>query len=105
MNNRLGMAVRQIVLVAEPADLLLEVEESRAIFDGAKPVGDFTAGAVGDAGEQVAMGLLGEDLGHRRLRTQRGCKPVLQVTVPERSPVGNSRDATRTLTAWLIRRL
>src|SRR5690348_10131428 len=88
VDDRFGMAVREIVLVPEPADLLLEAE-SGAFVDGAKPVGDFTTGAVGDAGEQVAMGLLGEDLGHRRLRTH-SMKPVLQVTVPERSPVGNS---------------
>ena len=33
MDDRLRVAVREVVFVAEPADLLLEVEESRAFFD------------------------------------------------------------------------
>src|SRR5690242_1353391 len=96
MNDRLGVAVREVVLGAEPADLLLEAEESGAFVDGAQPVGYFTTGAVGNAGEQIAMGLLGEHLGHRRLRTQWGvsrsftprCLRVrLLATVPSRRVV------------------
>ena len=90
VDDRFGVAVREVVLAAEPADLLLEAEEGGAFVDGAEPVGDFTTGAMGDAGEHVAVGLFGEDLGHRRLRTHGVCwsfkSPCLSVrplaTVP-----------------------
>ncbi|GAA3302874.1 hypothetical protein GCM10020295_49950 [Streptomyces cinereospinus] len=46
VDDRLGVAVRQVVLVAQPADLLLEAE-SGAFLDGAQPVADFATGAMG----------------------------------------------------------
>jgi len=38
-----------------------------AFVDGAEPVREVAAGAMGNPGEQVAAGFFGEDLRHRRI--------------------------------------
>src|SRR5690349_4475415 len=69
VDQGLGVTVGEVVLAAEPADLLVEAEERGAVGDGAQPVADLAARAMGDAVEQVPVGFVGEvRLGHRRLR-------------------------------------
>src|SRR5262245_44315471 len=99
MDDRLGVPVREVVLATEPADLFVETEEGGAFVNGAEPFGDFPAGAVRDTGEQIPVGLFGEELRHRRLRTR--SMLVLQHTVPEGSAVGNHPGVAHRLTACL----
>jgi hypothetical protein len=57
VDDRGGVAVRDVVLGAQPVHALVEAEERRPGFDVAEPVGEGTARSVGDAGEQVPVGL------------------------------------------------
>ncbi|GAA3059975.1 hypothetical protein GCM10020000_48640 [Streptomyces olivoverticillatus] len=47
MDDCLRVAVCEVVLPTQPADLLLEAGEGRTVLDRAQPIGDFTAGAMG----------------------------------------------------------
>ena len=53
-----GVAVREVELVAQPVDALLEADEAGAGVDFAEPVVQRAAGDLGDAGEQVAVSLI-----------------------------------------------
>ena len=66
-NDRARVAVRNLVLVAQPVDPVVEAQKARTLLDRVEPLWEPAAGDLRNPLDEVAVSFLGVVHGHERL--------------------------------------